>query len=31
MSPSTEIHNTRASAWELKFLVTPALAEQIRA
>jgi hypothetical protein len=30
MSPSTEIHDTRASAWELKFLITPALAEQIR-
>jgi len=30
MSPSTETHETRACAWEIKFLVTPALAEQIR-
>jgi hypothetical protein len=30
MSPSTETHESRASAWEIKFLVTPALAEQIR-
>jgi hypothetical protein len=29
MSPSTETHESRASAWEIKFLVTPALAEQI--
>jgi hypothetical protein len=30
MSPSTTTHEARASAWEIKFLVTPALAEQIR-
>jgi hypothetical protein len=30
MSPSTETHEARASAWEIKFLITPALAEQIR-
>lgn len=30
MSPSTETHETRANAWEIKFLVTPSLAEQIR-
>lgn len=30
MSPSTETHENRANAWEIKFLVTPALAEQIR-
>jgi hypothetical protein len=30
MSPSTETHESRASAWEIKFLVTPAMAEQIR-
>jgi hypothetical protein len=30
MSPSTETHDNRASASEIKFLLTPALAEQIR-
>ena len=30
MSPSTETHETRARAWEVKFLVAPDLAEQIR-
>jgi hypothetical protein len=30
MSPSTETHETRARAWEIKFLVKPALAEPIR-
>ena len=29
MSPSTETHESRTCAWEIKFLVTPALAEQI--
>ena len=30
MSPSTETHEARAGAWEIKFLIAPALAEQIR-
>ena len=30
MSPSTETHEARASAWEIMFLITPSLAEQIR-
>ncbi|MCX6927509.1 MAG: polyphosphate polymerase domain-containing protein [Verrucomicrobia bacterium] len=30
MSPSTETHDSRAHAWEIKFLVRPELAEQIR-
>jgi hypothetical protein len=30
MSPSLETHENRAGAWEIKFLVKPALADQIR-
>jgi hypothetical protein len=30
MSPSLETHENRAGAWEIKFLIKPAFAEQIR-